>query len=186
MGTVMQVTGTTACLPLSLLNDEGYIALCEGDFHAIPAALLLHDISCKPVFFANPSMPHRGEMLFSHCTAPSKVDGRHPAPVRLLTHYESDFGAAPKVEPPKGMKVTAVNPDFQGQAFLGLRGEIVRTPSYPICRTQWEIAFEGDTQVLAENVRGWHWVLCEGDYLKEVAYAVRKAGLGFIVPAKSR
>jgi hypothetical protein len=32
MGTIMPMSQTTACMPLSLLNDEGYLAFCESDF----------------------------------------------------------------------------------------------------------------------------------------------------------
>jgi hypothetical protein len=177
MGTVMQVSGTTACIPLSILNDEGYVALCEGDFQSVPAGILLHDIASKPVFFANPSFPYKGEMMFSHCTAPGRMDGRNADPVRVVTHYESNFGAAPKVEMRKGMKITALDPDFSSKRFLGYRGEIIGTPFYPTCRTQLEVAFQGDTAKLQQNIRGWHWMLCEGDYLKEVEYASRKMGL---------
>lgn len=180
MGTVMEVSGTTACLPLSLLNDEGYVALCEGDFHTVPAGLLVHDISGKPVFLANPSFPHGGEMFFSHCTAPSRMIKQLSAPVRLLTHYESDFGVAPKVELPRGTMLTAINPDFAGECWLGFRGRVTGTPFYPTCRTQLEVAFEGATTKLASNIRGWHWIICEGDHLREVAYAVTKAGLQWI------
>jgi hypothetical protein len=35
MGTIMGISETTACLPLSLLNDEGYLAFCESDFVVI-------------------------------------------------------------------------------------------------------------------------------------------------------
>jgi hypothetical protein len=34
MGTIMPMSETTACLPLSLLNDGGYLAFCESDFVA--------------------------------------------------------------------------------------------------------------------------------------------------------
>jgi len=40
-----------------------------------------------------------------------------------------------------------------------------------------EIGVNGDTAKLADNLRGWHWMLCYGDYLKETGYAVRKTGL---------
>jgi hypothetical protein len=41
MSTIMPVSETTACLPLTLLNDEGYLAFCESDFVAIPSGILL-------------------------------------------------------------------------------------------------------------------------------------------------
>ena len=36
MGTIMPISETTACLPLSTLNDDGYMAFCESDFVVVP------------------------------------------------------------------------------------------------------------------------------------------------------
>jgi hypothetical protein len=77
----------------------------------------------------------------------------------------------------KGMKLTAINPDFEGKRFLGMRYEVVASPFYPACRTQWEVSFHARAEDLVRQIRGWHWLLCEGDSLRETAYAVRKAGL---------
>jgi L-fucose isomerase-like protein len=177
MHAVMPVSETTACMPLSILNDEGYLALCEADFQSIPAGVLLHYISGKPVFMGNGSFPYAGEVLLSHCTAPSRMDGCNDEPVRVVTHYESDFGAAPKVNMRKGQQVTVLDADFAGKRILGFRGEITDTPFYPMCRTQLEIAVRGDIVKLREELQGWHWMLCYDDHLQEVEYAVRKAGL---------
>ena len=179
MQTVMGVSGSTACVPLSVLNDEGRIALCEGDFVSAPAGILLHYISGKPVFMCNGSFPYSGEVTASHCTGPARMDGTNAEPVRVMTHYESDFGAAPKVEMRKGQAVTVLDADFEARRYLGFRGEIKNTPFYPICRTQLEIGVSGDTTRLAEELRGWHWMISYGDYLKEAGYAARKAGLGW-------
>ncbi len=93
MSTIMPISETTACLPLGLLNDDGYLAFCESDFVAIPAGILLHYVAARPVFFCNPSLPHRGIVTVSHCTAPRRMDGQRLEAVRILTHYESDYGA---------------------------------------------------------------------------------------------
>ncbi len=180
MGAIMEISGTTACVALSVLNDEGYVAFCEGDFVSVPAGVLLHSISGRPIFMANGSWPWNGLVLASHCTAPTRMDGANFEPVRLLTHYESDFGAAPKVEMRKGQVVTVLDPDFEGKRYLGFRGEIRDTPSFPACRTQLEISVAGDSRRLAQELRGWHWMLCYGDFLKETGYAVRKAGLDWL------
>lgn len=180
MSTIMPISQTTACLPLSLLNDEGYLAFCESDFVVIPAGILLHYVSGKPVFFCNPSMPHKGVLTVSHCTAPRKMDGRRPEPARILTHYESDFGAAPKVEMKKGQAITVVNPDFAGRRWLGFGGEILDTPFFPICRTQLDLRIRGDWERLAEELRGFHWMVSYGDHLRELGYAVKKAGLDWL------
>jgi len=180
MSTIMPISETTACLPLSLLNDEGYLAFCEGDFVAIPSGILLHYVSGRPVFFCNPSFPHRGIVTVSHCTAPRKMDGRHAEPAQILTHYESDYGAAPKVEMKKGQHITVIDPDFAGRRWLGFEGRIADTPFFPICRTQLDIRIQGDWERLNDEVRGFHWMVAYGSHLREIGYAVKKAGLDWV------
>ncbi|MCR4411705.1 MAG: hypothetical protein NUV77_04675 [Thermoguttaceae bacterium] len=180
MSTIMPVSETTACLPLTLLNDEGCPAFCESDFVAIPAGLLLHAISGKPVFLCNPSMPHDGVLTVSHCTAPRRMDGSRLEPVRVLTHYESDFGAATKVEMRRGQTITVLDPDFAGKRWLGFAAEIFDTPFYPICRTQLDLRILGDWERLADETRGFHWLVAYGDYLREVGYALKKIGLDWL------
>ena len=80
MGTIISMSDTTACMPLSWLNDEGYIALCESDFVVVPAGILLHYISGKPVFMHNSTFPHQAMVTCAHCTAPRRMDGQHYEP----------------------------------------------------------------------------------------------------------
>jgi L-fucose isomerase-like protein len=180
MTTIMPVSQTTACLPLTLLNDDGFLAFCESDFVAIPAGVLLHHVSGRPVFLCNPSLPHKGVLTVSHCTAPRRMDGKNLDPVRILTHYESDFGAATKVEMRKGQGITLVDPDFAGRRWLGFGADIIDTPFFPICRTQLDVRLRCDGQKLAEEIRGFHWLVAYGNHLRELAYAVRKAGLDWL------
>jgi len=177
MSKIMPISETTACLPLSLLNDDGYMAFCESDFVVIPSGILLRYISGKPVFLCNPSLPHDGIVTVSHCTAPRRMNGKELEPARILTHYESDFGAAPKVQMRKGQVVTVLNPDFAGRRWLGFEGKIINTPFYEICRTQLDVAVKGDVERLAEEIGGFHWMVAYGNHLREVSYAVKKAGL---------
>jgi hypothetical protein len=180
MSTIMPVSETTACLPLSLLNDAGYLAFCESDFVAIPAGILLRYVSGQPVFFCNPSLPHQGLVTVSHCTAPRRMDGQRLEPVRLLTHYESDFGAAPKVEMKRGQTVTVIDADFAGQRWMGFQAEILDNPFFPICRTQLDLRIHGPWERLLEETRGFHWMLAYGRHLREVGYALKKAGVGWL------
>jgi len=180
MSTIMPLAQTTACLPLTLLNDEGYMAFCESDFVVIPSGILLRYISGKPVFLCNPSLPHDGMLTLSHCTAPRRMDGIHLEPARILTHYESDYGAAPKVEMRKGQGVTMLNPDFGGRRWLGVAGEILETPFYEMCRTHLDVAVRGNVEQLLQEIRGFHWMVAYGDSLREVGYAVKKAGLDWL------
>jgi hypothetical protein len=177
MGTVMTVTETTACLPLSLLNDKGYMAFCESDFVVIPSGILLHYISGTPVFLNDPTYPHDGIVTLAHCTAPRKMDGTNVEPARILTHFESDFGASPKVEMRKGAAVTNIVPDFDLKKWTGFSGEIVDVPFLPICRSQIDVSIKGDTKTLLKEMGGFHWMTSYGDHLKEVQYAVKKMGV---------
>lgn len=179
MAMVMRVANTSACLTLSILNDEGYLAFCESDFVVIPAGILLRHISQKPVFLNDPTYPHHGIVTIAHCTAPRKLDGRHAEPVKVLTHFESDYGAAPKVEFRKGMVTTNLIPDFSSRKWVGVLGDVLGSPFLPICRSQADLAIKGDTRRLLEEMRGFHWITSYGDYLGEIAYALGKVGVGF-------
>jgi L-fucose isomerase-like protein len=165
---------TTACLPLSLLNDAGFLAFCESDFVVIPSGILLHGISGRPQFLNDPTYPHQGVITLAHCTGPRKNDGKTLDPVRLLTHFESDYGAAPKVEMKKGQKVTNIIPDFKMERYTGFVGEIVDVPFLPICRCQIDVGYKFPDSRLAENMPGFHWMTCYGDYIREVGYALKR------------
>jgi len=180
MSTVMPIGETTACLPLSLLNDEGYLAFCESDFVVIPSGILLQAISGLPVFLNDPTTPHHGLVTLAHCTAPRKMDGKNAEPVRVVTHFESDYGAAPKVEMRIGQKVTNIIPDFSFKRWVGFEGDIVANPFLPICRSQIDVGFRGDSYALASAMRGFHWMTCYGDWRKEVGYALGKAGIEWV------
>ena len=179
MGTIMPMSETTACMPLSLLNDAGYMAFCESDFVVVPSGILAGNISGNPTFLNDPCYPHDGEITLAHCTAPAMMDGKNREPVRILTHFESDYGAAPKVEMRKGMKVTNIIPDFLAERWVGLGGEIIDAPFRPICRSQIDIRFKPDTLKVCENMPGFHWMTIYGDYLKEAGYALKKTKIAW-------
>ncbi|UCD28908.1 MAG: sugar isomerase [Planctomycetota bacterium] len=174
---IIPMAETTACLPLSLLNDEGYLAFCESDFAVIPAGMLMHHITGTPAFLNDPTWPHHGMVTLAHCTAPRKMDGKNYAPTKIYTHFESDYGAAPKVEMAIGREVTMVVPDFQSQKWIGAKGKIVANPFHDICRSQIDVAIDGDWQKLLEDMRGFHWMMVYGDCRKEVGYAIKHLGI---------
>jgi hypothetical protein len=177
MGTIMPIAETSACLTLSLLNDAGYMAFCESDFVVIPSGVLLANISGKPVFLNDPTYPHDGVITLAHCTAPRKMNGKDLEPVRILTHFESDYGAAPKVEMSKGQVTTNIIPDFLSKRWVGLLGDIVDAPFMDICRSQIDIRYKCSDLRLAERMPGFHWMTGYGDYMKELGYALKKVGI---------
>jgi len=180
MGTILPIAQTTACLTLSLINDEGQLAFCESDFVVIPSGILLHHISGKPVFLNDPTYPHDGVVTLAHCTAPRKMDGKTYEDAKIMTHFESDYGATPKVEFRKGQEVTVIVPDFEEKVWVGFKGKILDAPLLPICRSQADVEIEGDWRKLLREMRGFHWMMCYGDYLRETGYALKKVGIEWV------
>lgn len=112
-----------------------------------------------------------GIVTCAHCTAPRRMDGRRYERVRLMTHYESDFGAAPKVEMPIGQAVCAISPEYAKARWVGIRGTVRKNPCLPICRSQQDVEIHGAWQRLIPEARNSHWMMVYGDYLREVGYA---------------
>ncbi|MGO8752333.1 MAG: hypothetical protein ACLQNE_40865 [Thermoguttaceae bacterium] len=177
MVTIMPIAETTACLPISTLNDDGYLIFCESDFVVIPAGILLSSIAGRPFFMNDPTYPHDGLITLAHCTGARRMDGKNLEPVRILTHFESDYGAAPKVAMRHGQMTTNIVSDFAAKRFVGVRGEIVDTPFLPICRNQIDIRFQCDSLTLAQRMPGFHWMTCYGDCTKEFGYALKRVGI---------
>lgn len=179
MSTIMPKALTAACLTLSTLNDDGYLAFCESDFVVIPSGLLLANISGLPVFLNDPTYPHDGVITLAHCTGPRRMDGKTLQKARIVTHFESDFGAAPKPEWPKGQVLTNIVPDFKSERWMGLLAEVVDSPFLDICRDQIDVRYRVPDQLVAERMPGFHWMTGYGDYTRELGYALRRVGIAW-------
>ena len=176
-GCMGSYAGIMPCFTLTLTNDAGYMAYCEGDFVVIPSGILMHYICGKPTYLCNPTYPYKGRMVFAHCTAPRRMDGKTLEPVEIVTHYESDHGAATHVAFRKGQILTIIKPDFEAKNWLALTGKIVGTPWLPTCRAQVDVELDAETQDVVQNLRGFHCMLAYGDHTREVAYAAKKVGI---------
>lgn len=172
------IVGIMPCLTLGMINDTGRMAYCESDFDVIPSGILMHYISGKPTYLCNPAYPHSKDgMMFAHCSAARRMDGKTLEPVDIVTHYESDLGAATHVQYRKGQLLTIIQPDFEAKCWLMMTGKIVDSPSFNACRAQVEVKLNANRQDVVENLRGHHCMLAYGDYTKEVVYAANKVGI---------
>jgi len=174
MGSLISVLDTPPCLILSMLNDEGLTAFCHTDYTHTPPGVLLRWISGKPSFVCNSHFPHHGVVTLAHCAAPRKMNGKDCEPTQILTHFESDYGAATKVAYTKGQVTTNIVPNLHCTKWFGFRGKIVDVPSFDMCRSQMDVRIDGDWRKLLKDMQGFHTVVCYGDYLREVGYALRK------------
>lgn len=84
--------GTTACLGLSRLNDEGIVCGCEGDIPALWTMMTVYAHCGKVPFMANPSSSDHKllKVDFAHCTVPTSMTESFTLP----THFESGMGVA--------------------------------------------------------------------------------------------
>lgn len=180
MGTIIPMAQTTACLTLALLNDEGPMAFCESDFVIIPAGILLRYLAGRPVFLHNSTFPHQASVTCAHCTCPRRLDGRTYAPAKIVTHYESEYGAAPKVEMPIGQEVTFIDPEYSTRRWVGFTGEVEANPDYAICRSQQDVKLRGNWRRLISEARDSHWVMAYGHHLDPIGYALRKLGMEWV------
>jgi len=171
---IVGMLDTPPCLVLALANDEGYTAYCHVDLtHTLPG-VLLRWIASRPTFVCNSHFPHDGIYTVAHCAAPRKMNGKDFEPTDIMTHFESDYGAATKVHYTKGQTVTVIIPALDCSKWQGFRGKILEAPSRPACRSQMDIEIEGNWHKLLASQVGFHVQVVYGDYLREVGYALKK------------
>jgi hypothetical protein len=108
------------------------------------------------------------------------MDGKRYQPTRIVTHYESEYGASPKVDFPIGQEVTFIDPEYTTPRWVGFKGVIKSNPFYAICRSQQDVQIQGNWKQLLNEARDSHWMMAYGDYLKEAGYAARKLGLQWV------
>lgn len=156
--------GTSGCLALASLNDDGIVAGCEGDVPSALAMLWVRHLLDQPTWMANPATldVDRNELVLAHCTvAPSMVDS-----FGLDTHFESGMGVGISGEFAK-QPVTLIR---LGGADLDecwiAEGDIVSTgDDTDLCRTQVTIALSsGRVADLLTHPLGNHLVLAAGHH----------------------
>ena len=161
----------TACLPLSILNDEGIIAGCEGDVPATLTMALMYHISGKPVFMGNVVWVEEDKVFFAHCTTPTRIMARF----KLRSHFESGLGVAVEGYPRVGEKATFARIDPVGRVLRIGVGRIVNSSpiSENVCRTQIQVRVQGNPFKLIEEPIGNHYVLALGNVVCCLKYVAK-------------
>ena len=152
---------TTACLALSLLNDEGIVSGCEGDIPALWTILYARYAYGVPAFMANPSSSNRREWTidFAHCTIPlTMVHG-----YRLPSHFESQTGIGIAGSVPSGRyRILKISGEKLDQ-YYAATGDIIMNTNIPQrCRTQirFRFASEAEFDRFFRVSKGNHIILC--------------------------
>ncbi|MBU0475761.1 MAG: hypothetical protein KKF62_16565 [Bacteroidetes bacterium] len=155
----------TACMALSILNDENIVSSCEGDIFALFTMYVANKLTNKPVWMANPSSVNKEEntLILAHCTVPSKMLSNLDESL-LTTHMESGLSVAIQ-GPLKKQDVTILRIGGNFDKILFSTGKIVDTDMRDpnLCRTQVKIKLNVNAQTWINNSLGNHQILVYGD-----------------------
>jgi len=171
--------GTTACLPLSLLNDEGMVAGCEGDIPAALTMYILNRLSGRPTFMGNIAWIEGKDILIAHCTVALRL-------VRSFifrSHFESGIGLSIEGYPIKGLMVTVARLDIGKNELRASVGRIMNTEPLlrdKACRTQFLIRLEGNPKYMIEDAIGNHYVIALGDIRRQLKYLALMLKLKYV------
>lgn len=160
----------TACLSLSLLNDMGIPAGCEGDLTAIAGMMFAKAILNKIPWMGNTLKVTKNTAHFAHCTIPTSMVDTYTIP----THYETNEGSAIQGNV-KAERLTVFRFDNElNRMFVAPARVIARPKNANACRTQIEVEMaETDLAKLKNNPLGNHHLFLEGDYVSVLTLAAQ-------------
>lgn len=160
---LIEQTGTTGCLALALLNDEGIIAGCEGDLQSIFTMLAVKVLTGKSAFMANPSMinARTNEIILAHCT----VGINQTEKFIIRNHFETESGIGIQGILPTGdVTIVKCGGECLDEYYLST-GTLTENTNYiNMCRTQVRIKMNTPAEYFLRNPLGNHHILLHGNY----------------------
>lgn len=158
-------TGSTGCLALALLNDEGIIAGCEGDLQSVFTMLAAKVLTGKPAFMANPSVINAriNEVILAHCT----VGLNQTEQFIIRNHFETESGIGIQGMLPTGdVTIVKCGSECLDEYYL-TSGTLTENTNYiNMCRTQVRIKLDSPAEYFLKNPLGNHHILLHGNYVQ--------------------
>lgn len=156
-------TGTTGCLALALLNDEGIIAGCEGDLQSVFTMLAVKVLTGKNSFMANPSMinARTNEIILAHCT----IGIAQTEQFIIRNHFETESGIGIQGILPTGdVTIVKCGSESLDEYYLST-GTLVENTNYiNMCRTQVRIKMNSPADYFLKTPLGNHHIMLHGNY----------------------
>ncbi|MEM1732836.1 MAG: hypothetical protein QXP02_05310 [Desulfurococcaceae archaeon] len=161
----------TPCLPLSLLNDKGHIAVCEADLTAVAGMMLARALTGLSGWIGNAVWFKSRQAMFAHCTIALDIALGKP---RLISHFESNYPYA-VASPMKCHVVTAISMDRDFTYIAIERGKVVKSGLMVnnTCRTQVLLEFDQSMDHVPVYAPSNHHVLIPGDHVEELLEIAR-------------
>ena len=163
---IVKTCGTTSCLALALLNDEGIVAGCEGDMQTLMSMLLAKRLCREEAFMANPSNLTDHSAMLAHCTIPLAMCDD----IGLRSHFESGIGVAIQ-----GMLPLTDYTIFKWggpklDRYFVTEAQAVEAPySDHFCRTQITLNVDLRPYLLKHSI-GNHHVIIKGKHAEEIRH----------------
>ena len=161
---IVKSCGTTSCLALAILNDEGVVAGCEGDMQSLLSMLLAKRLCSEVAFMANPSQLTEQTSMLAHCTIPLTMCDE----TIIRSHFESGIGVAIQ-----GMLPLTDYTLFKWggpklDRYFVTEAKAVETPySEHFCRTQITLGMNLKPYLLQHSI-GNHHVIIRGRHADEI------------------
>ncbi|MGN0186186.1 MAG: fucose isomerase [Paludibacteraceae bacterium] len=155
--------GTTGCLALSLLNDEGIVAGCEGDMQTVFTMLAVKTVVGCDGFMCNPSQidAKANSLLLAHCTIGLKQTQAYI----VRNHFESLSGVAVQGTLPDGdYTLVKCGGSALDEYFVSSAHLLQNTDFDDVCRTQVRLKLHESCNYFFQNPLGNHHVLLKGNH----------------------
>ena len=170
---IVKACGTTSCLALALLNDEGIVAGCEGDMQTLMSMLLVKRLCNAEAFMANPSQLTETTTMLAHCTIPLKMCDE----LTLRSHFESGIGVAIQgVLPLTDYTIFKWGGPKLDRYFVTEAQAVEMPYSNHFCRTQITLNVDLRPYLLQHSI-GNHHVIIKGRHAEVIREAMRKLGV---------
>ena len=170
---IVKACGTTSCLALALLNDEGIVAGCEGDMQTLLSMFLAKRLCGEVAFMANPSQLTDKSSMLAHCTIPLTMCDE----TVVRTHFESGIGVAIQGLLPLTDYTLFKWGGPQLDRYFVTEAKAIETPySNHFCRTQITLNVNLKPYLLQHSI-GNHHVIIRGRHADEIRRFMQSQGI---------
>ena len=170
---IVKACGTTSCLALALLNDEGIVAGCEGDMQTLMSMLLVKRACGAEAFMANPSQLTDKTSMLAHCTIPLKMCDD----LLVRSHFESGIGVAIQGTLPLTDYTIFKWGGPKLDRYFVTEAQAVEAPySNHFCRTQITLNVNLKPYLLQHSI-GNHHVVVKGRHEEAIRKTMEKLGV---------
>ena len=170
---IVKACGTTSCLALALLNDEGIVAGCEGDMQTLMSMYLAKRLCGEVAFMANPSQLRDESSMLAHCTIPLTMCTE----TVVRSHFESGIGVAIQGLLPLTDYTLFKWGGPKLDRYFVTEAQAIETPySEHFCRTQITLDVNLKPYLLQHSI-GNHHVIIRGRHADEIRDFMLKMGV---------